>query len=407
MLVINNPSFKESEDIWNLAHDEHVAGLMWSAENAHDALNNENENKTEHYHIYVSFKNPIRWTWLKNIFPRADIEIAHKPALACCRYVAKQGFYMSFGSIPDVATGNKQGTRRQREAENDLAREEVIRKIRRGEMRFMDLTDEQILDTKLVRAAKDASSLTQGPLRPDVYICCFVSPTGWGKSYSIWETFQHVASVEFGGSQEWFLDAERDVMLFDEFCGQVRCQKMLKYLDMYPISLPIKGGHRPCYWKLIFICSNTPPDEWYTKEDPKTGLKVSSIPNHVRQALYRRIGYPVPTSRGETHVYDETFSSLLQAQKEMKQICVKLHERIYPKGVPDEIAKENPDEIREDQEKQRDDIRTEEAVKELEELRDSFQQLGQEAAAAAAQLPYHPQSFEHESLQDEEDSDFE
>ena len=354
MLVINNPTFKESEDIYALAHDPHVAGLMWSAEHAHDAKENENANITEHYHVYISFANPIRLTWIKARLPRAHIEPAHKPALACCRYVAKEGFYMAFGNVPDVTKGE---TRSAKQKAEDLARETVVKKIQRGELRFMDLTAEQLLDTKLVRAAKDAASMTQGPMRPDIYICCFVSPTGWGKSYSVWETFQHVASVEFGGTQEWFLDAEQEVMLFDEFCGQVRAQKMLKYLDCYPISLPVKGGHRPCYWKLIFICSNTPPDEWYMKDDPKTGIRVSSIPDEVRKALYRRIGYPQPTDRGETHVYSETFTSLLEAQREMKQICVRLHQKIYPEGVPSPLRNEDPDEVQTQQDAERQELR--------------------------------------------------
>lgn len=346
MLVINNPTSKESWAIADLAHDDHVAGLMWSVEHAHEAKDNEAPNGTEHYHIYVNFKNPVRFAWLKERFHRADIELARKPALACCRYVAKDGFYQSFGNIPDITTGSRANSQAAKRKAEDLAREAVVNKIRKGELRFNDLTDEQLLDTKLVRAAKDAASMTQGPMRPEVYICCFVSPTGWGKSYSVWETFQHVASVEFGGTQEWFLDAEQEVMLFDEFCGQVRAQKMLKYLDCYPISLPIKGGHRPCYWKLIFICSNTAPDEWYMKDDPKTGMRVSSIPDEVRKALYRRIGYPQPTARGETHVYSETFTSLLDAQHEMKEICVRLHQRIYPEGVPSQLRNEDPDQVR-------------------------------------------------------------
>jgi len=353
MLVINNPTSKESWAIADLAHDDHVAGLMWSVEHAHDGRDNEPANNTEHYHIFVNFKNPVRLSWLKHKFPRAHIELARKPALACCRYVAKDGFYQSWGNCPDPKSESK---RAQQKAE-DLAREAVVRKIRKGELKFNDLSDEQLLDTKLVRAAKDAASMTQGPMRPDIYICCFVSPTGWGKSYSVWETFQHVASVEFGGTQEWFLDAEQDVMLFDEFCGQVRAQKMLKYLDCYPISLPIKGGHRPCYWKLIFICSNTAPDEWYMKDDPKTGMRVSSIPDEVRKALYRRIGFPQPTTRGETHVYSEPFTTLQEAQQEMKDICVRLHSKIYPEGVPSPLRHEDPDEVRAQQDAERDELR--------------------------------------------------
>lgn len=338
MLVINNPTFKESEDIYTLAHDPHVAGLMWSAEHAHDAKENEVANQTEHYHIYISLTQPQRFSWFKSRFPRAHIEAAHKPALACCRYVAKDGFYMAFGNVPSITKGPSRSVKQKAD---DLAREEVVKMIMRGELRMADLTAEQLLDNKLIRACERAASMIQGPERDDLYVCCFVSPTGWGKSYSIWKTFKRVASVEFGSSQEWFLDAEQETMLFDEFCGQVRAQKMLKYLDTYPISLPIKGGHRPCYWKLIFICSNTPPDEWYMKDDPKTGIRVSSIPDEVRRALYRRIGYPNASERGETHVYNETFTNLEAARAEMKQVCEKLHEKLYPKGEPEQMQDED------------------------------------------------------------------
>ena len=359
MLVINNPSFKESEQIYALKDDPHVAGLIWSAEHAHDTKDNENANLTEHYHIYISFNNPIRQTWIKAKFPRAHIEPAHKPALACCRYVAKEGFFMAFGNVPDI---NQESRTAKKKAE-DLAREEVVKKIRNGEMRVQDLSDAQLLDTKLVRAAKEAASMTQGPMRHGVKVCVFVSPSGWGKSYNVWETFQRVAGVEFSNNQQWFLDAEQEVMLFDEFAGlqtQCRAQRMLKYLDENPISLPVKGGHRPCYWKLVFILSNTPPNEWYMVQDKVTGALQSSIPEHTRDALYRRIGYGkwegVDPNR-QTHVYMEPFSDLNTARAEIKRICVQLHSELYPEKVPSPICHDDPDQVQKDQEDERQAIR--------------------------------------------------
>lgn len=333
MLTINNPSFAESEKLYNLGHSDEIDCLVYGAEHVDEG--------TQHFQIYIHFKKNWRFNKLKNEFPRARIELAKKPKLACCRYCAKEGFYYAFGNVPDLKTGHKNDSQYAKRKAEDAAREEVVKMIMRGELRMVDLTAEQLLDNKLVRACEKAASMIQGPTRDDLYVCCFVSPTGWGKSYSIWKTFKRVASVEFGSAQEWFLDAEQEVMLFDEFCGQVRAQKMLKYLDTYPISLPIKGGHRPCYWKLIFICSNTPPDEWYMKDDPKTGIRVSSIPDEVRRALYRRIGYPNASERGETHVYSETFTNLDAARAEMKQVCVKLHEKLYPKGEPEQMQDED------------------------------------------------------------------
>lgn len=319
MLTINNPSFKESEVLYRLGHTDDIDCLVYGAEHTEPGQG------TPHFQIYIHFKGMWRFNRIKNLFPRADIELARKPKLACCRYCAKEGFYYAFGNVPDL---NSEGSHRQRDHAADMERSRVVHMMRTGQIMFKDLSDDQLLDKKLISACEKAMNMTMGPPRPFRYICTFVSPTGWGKTYNVWESFMNVATVEFGGTQEWFCDPENYCMLFDEFCGQIRCQKMLKYLDNRPISLPIKGGHRPCYWQIIFICSNTSPDEWYTKEDPKTGLKVSSIPDEVRKALYRRIGYPLPTESGETHVYSEGFIDMSSAREEMRKTCVKLQERM-------------------------------------------------------------------------------
>ena len=116
---------------------------------------------------------------------------------------------------------------------------------------------------------------------------------------------------------------------------------MLKYLDKYPIALPIKGGHRPCYWKLIFICSNTTPDEWYTKMNEKTGVRESTIPEDVRQALYRRIGYgPHQNSMGETHIYDPMLWRMEDARQEMSRIVQRLSGRPEVEELPDDSGQE-------------------------------------------------------------------
>lgn len=322
MLTINNPTFREAEVLYRLGHTNDIDCLVYGAEHTEEGEG------TPHFQIYLHFKGNWRWNRIKDLFPRADIELAKKPKLACCRYCAKEGFYYAFGNVPDLASGARQGSKRAREHAEDMERSRVVHEMRTGQIMFKELSDEQLLDKKLVSACEKAMNMTMGPPRPFRYICTFVSPTGWGKTYNVWESFMQVATVEFGGTQEWFCDPENYCMLFDEFCGQIRCQKMLKYLDNRPISLPIKGGHRPCYWQIIFICSNTAPDEWYTKEDPKTGLKVSSIPDEVRKALYRRIGYPLPTDSGETHVYNDVFNDMMSAREEMRKTCVRLQERM-------------------------------------------------------------------------------
>ena len=344
MITLNNPSFTESEIIYNLGHHEQIKYMCWCCENEDE------ENKTPHYHIYVSFLRMWRFNRIKNLLPRADIEMARKPELACFRYVTKgnrehtiEPFYMEFGK-------RNQTNHKKDISTEELAREEVILKIKQKKMRYEDLSIDQLLDSKLCTAIERVLKITLGPQRNDLFICCFVSPTGWGKSYSIWDTFHEVTTVEFGASQEWFISPEKEVCLFDEFCGQIRCQKMLKYLDKYPIALPIKGSHRPCYWKAIFICSNTRPDEWYTKEDEKTGIRKSTIPDDVREALYRRIGYNGHQNNNcETHVFDPLMYTMDLARQEMHNIVLRIKAQmentVEHESIPDQIQDQENDQI--------------------------------------------------------------
>lgn len=338
MLVINNPTSKECWAIADLAHSPKISGLMWSVENPHNNKDNEPENKTEHFHIYLATKNSIRAASLKKLLPRAHIEPAHKTALACCRYVAKEGFYLTFGNLPNLESGKHRGSRDSSKSKaEELAREEAVKAMKEGKLRMKDLTPEQLLDKKLISGLKEARNMTLGPRRPDLHVCVFITPTGWGKSFAVNDTFDDIAEVDIS-SQEWFLNPEAEVMLFDEFCGQIRVTKMLRYLDEYKVSLPVKGGHCPCYFKAVFICSNTSPNEWYMTTDPKTGETKSSIPDDVRKALYRRLGYPLPNLNRETHIYDPMFTSMADARKDMMQICQRIYKDIHKDTSQEQIS---------------------------------------------------------------------
>ena len=68
--------------------------------------------------------------------------------------------------------------------------------------------------------------------------------------------------------------------------------------------------------------------------------KRHTIPDDVRQALYRRIGYPLPNADGETHVYDPAFTDMASARNEMNTITMKVFTKIFGEHeqLPDEHA---------------------------------------------------------------------
>jgi len=78
---------------------------------------------------------------------------------------------------------------------------------------------------------------------------------------------------------EWWdgYDGE-EILLIDEFYGQLKPARLLHLLDGYQLRLPIKGGFTYAQWTKVYITSNVPPEEWY-----------KDIPEQVKEALARRI----------------------------------------------------------------------------------------------------------------------
>lgn len=343
MLTFNNPTVEDSMSLVKCGESGDVRCMVWGCE--HEDL----EGGTPHYQVYINFISMIRVNRLKTMFPRAHIEIAQKPNLACCRYCAKEGHYITYGAVPDLKTGHREGSQAQRKAAENLERVEALKEIRCKRLRLMDMTEEQWLDTKLVRAAQSILNFTTGPRRPDVQVRVICSPSGWGKTYAVYDKFEDVTRVEYKNKDHWFINAEEEVCLFDEFAGrrgQIAPETMLTYLDEYPIALPVKGSHRPCYWKLVIICTNIPPDQWYFYED-KNGQMQDSLAPETRNALYRRIGYGQwegTNPRRSTRILSDYLYTLEQGREEINKILSDAKELMRPVIHEDEQAAEQHEE---------------------------------------------------------------
>lgn len=81
------------------------------------------------------------------------------------------------------------------------------------------------------------------------------------------------------GHQEWWdgYDGE-DILLIDEFYGQLKPARLLELLDGYSCRLPIKGGFTYAAWTKVYITSNAHPSMWY-----------KDIPDEVQRAVCRRV----------------------------------------------------------------------------------------------------------------------
>lgn len=105
----------------------------------------------------------------------------------------------------------------------------------------------------------------------------FWGKTGTGKTRWVWDQIQDSRSWT-PGDYKWFdgYDGQSNV-IFDDYRGEYPLQLLLKLIDRYPLSVPVKGAFVNWCPTKIYITSNISPYEWYPLAD-----------NYSRAALMRR-----------------------------------------------------------------------------------------------------------------------
>lgn len=105
-----------------------------------------------------------------------------------------------------------------------------------------------------------------------------------GKTRHVMDTHGHenVYKPVWNGQKYWFTDYDgEEVLLLDEFYGQIRPSSIQQLLDNYHLRLEAKGSNPISQWKYIYITSNVHPEEWWN------GYR--NIPDEVQQSIINRI----------------------------------------------------------------------------------------------------------------------
>lgn len=103
----------------------------------------------------------------------------------------------------------------------------------------------------------------------ELEVFVIIGKPGVGKTKYVYEQDEKVYSVPIeNGSSIWFDGYHgQKTVLFDDFYGGIKYHLLLKLLDRYPIKVPVKGGFVEWKPKTIYITSNQPVHEWYSRED--------------------------------------------------------------------------------------------------------------------------------------------
>lgn len=163
---------------------------------------------------------------------------------------------------------------------------------------------EDTMIIKYARGLRELASMVPPAPRERVNVICSVGTTGIGKTFIAYQAFPNIYRPTYGNGGLWWNGYEaQEVILFDEFEGQVPLTKMLQLLDPYPCALEVKGGQAWARYTTVIITSNREPHEWYPGkfapganigiQNPDGSYRIELLPGQVA-ALFRRLGVGTP-----------------------------------------------------------------------------------------------------------------
>lgn len=256
------------------------------------------ENGTKHLQGHVYFRNLVSLAVAKRHLgcTFAHLEIARNPS-ASIKY-AKKGCERSEGPLREaglqatVEFGNapSQGERKDLKEklkpllDGSISRNEFIEshpdvfcRYRQGVNAIADIAAEQNI-----------------PSVRDMEVELWFGDAGTGKTWKAkMENKNAYEPLDFDDKKVWFDGYHTQTcLILDEFASEdgarLKANSLKRYLDRFPLRVPVKGGSAQAAWTKIIIISNTSPFNWY-----RAGADRSAIFDRVS-----RVRQFIPDSAG-------------------------------------------------------------------------------------------------------------
>lgn len=255
MFTINNPQDWREPSTWAKA-----VYVVWQLEQGE-------EQATPHLQGYVIMTAKERLSGMKKVHPTAHWEPRAGTHAQAKAYVTKaetrvEGPWES-GDEPEVEQGKR----------NDLL--SLKRRLDEGATEAEIAQDDNLFPVWAKFGAKCISRyyMLTGRQR-DWHTYCHVlwGPPGVGKSRKA----RDLAGPEAfwlarpAGQTAWFDGyIGQETVVIDEFYGWLSLDLLCRLLDRYPCNVETKGGSVSFVARRIFITSNMPPTQWYSKLPPQ------------------------------------------------------------------------------------------------------------------------------------------
>lgn len=231
---------------------------------------------TYHTHIFLYAVSAIRFSTIKNRFPTAHIEKAYGSARDNRAYIRKEGKWADTDKAETSVPGTFQewGDLPAEKEEKAPQMFRLVQNIRAG-LSTTEIIDDnpamafRVRDIDLLRQTLTAEkyAVENRPLE----VSYLYGSSGAGKTRGIYErhdprsicrmtNYRAARGISFDGYNG------QDVLVFEEFSGQIPIEDMLNYLDVYPVYLPARYSDRVACYTTVYITSNMPLEKQYHTE---------------------------------------------------------------------------------------------------------------------------------------------
>lgn len=289
-ITINNPAEK------GLSHENIMERLNQITGLKYVCMADEigNETGTYHTHVFVIYENPKKWKTIFNLFSgNADIRPARKTSAEVRNYVLKsegwaktekaetsvEGTFEEHGDFPQ-SSGSSADTADERVLyeliKDGRTNAEILEEFPQFMYKLSDIDKCRLT----VNQAKYAS------VWRDVEVIYIRGDTGVGKSRYVMEKYGYENVFRVTDSvHPWDTYQAESVVVFEEFNSSFVLQRMLNWLDGYPVKLEARYCDKQACFSKVYILSNLSLSEQYKE--------IQQSKPEVWNAFLRRISYNI------------------------------------------------------------------------------------------------------------------
>ena len=224
---------------------------------------------TEHTHVYGVFKSPVRYNTIKRRFPPAHIEKPVASHQSNIDYVTKTGKWTNSDkgatSLPN--TLEEWGERPIDSQGTDEKLRILYQLIKDGYSNFeiLEKCSDYLFDIdKIDRVRLLLKQEEYKTTWRSLEVTYIYGKTGLGKSRYVMDKYGYENVFRITDARNpWDTYVAQDVVVYEEFASSYSIQRMLNYLDGYPLKLEARYCDKQACFTKVYIISNIPLDEQY------------------------------------------------------------------------------------------------------------------------------------------------